>query len=298
MNQFLTALDAINQRRVKPLNWNSRSWSKVASAFRNRSFFSATVTSAKVLNKMRNTLLDWMQNTVEEVTNPTTGAKEKVYKAGSLADFKEQVGDYMVKEGLAKPSDFKDTRITNVVSQTRLNLIFNTNSEQSATFANWQMKMSDEDWLNRYPAAEFVRRPGATVKRLLHVQNEGKIKRYDDLTFWMAMNAADIGGFQVPWGPYGFNSYMYQKPVKRAIAEKLGLVRKGERIKPPNVKFLGVDLGQQFNANVEAEMDDVTPEIRKKAQDAIVARLGPTALDKNGNVTIDVLKQLRAQINY
>jgi hypothetical protein len=298
MNIFLAAIEALKRRIVTPSAFNSRQWATVASAFRNRAFFSATVTSAKVLNKMRNTLLDWMQSTVEEVVNVNTGARETVFKESSVAKFKEKVGDLMINEGLAKPSDFGDNRITNVVGQTRLNLIFNTNTEQAATFADWQMKISDEAWLNRYPAAEFVRRPGAIIKRPLHVQNEGAIRRYDDLDFWLYMNNAEIGGFQVPWGPYGFNSYMTQKPVKRAIAEKLGLVKPGERIKSPNVKFLGVDLKQQFNANVTAEMDDVTPEIRKKAQETIVARLGPTALDRNGNVTLDTLKQLRDAINY
>lgn len=298
MDKYLTEIYAISQRRVKPLSWNTKQWNKVASAFRNRAFFSATVTSARVLTKMRNTLLDWLQGTVEEVVNVNTGTVETAFKESSLAKFKEQIGNFMVNEGLAKPSDFGDNRITNIVGQTRLNLIFNTNTEQAATFADWQMKMADESWLNRYPAAEFVRRPGATIKRKLHVENEGAIKRYDDLEFWLYMNNAEIGGFQVPWGPYGFNSYMVQKPVKRAIAEKLGLVKPGERIKPPDVKYLGVDLKQQFNANVTAELDDVTPEIRRNAQQAIVARLGPTALDKNGNVTLDTLKQLRDAINY
>ena len=71
------------------------------------------------------------------------------------------------------------------------------------------------DWLNLNPAARFVRRPGARIKRQRHVEAEGDVRRWDDFAYWQFQNAADIGGFDVPWGDrFGFNSYMIQEPVK------------------------------------------------------------------------------------
>ena len=296
MSGFTTFIENLLRRRVTPSRFNSQQWKSVEPAIRNRAFFSSTVTSAKLLTKMREYLLDWAQGVTQEVQNPSNGATETVYKANGVAEFKEQMGDFLISEGLATPEDFPDNSISNIAGNARLNLIFSTNAEQAATFADWQMKMSNSAWLNKYPAAEFFRRPGAIIKRQLHVENEGVIKRYDDLEFWLRMNNADIGGFQVPWGPFGFNSYMVQRPVSRAIAEKLGLVRKGEFISPPDVKYLGVDLGKQLNANYSAELDDVTPEIRDKARETIRAKLGPTAIGRDGNVTLDALKKLRDSI--
>lgn len=293
MSNFFTALDALFQRRPKPLWFRTREWQTVAPAFRQRSFFSATVTSAKVLTKMREMMMDWMQQTVEQVQSPNTGRLETVYKVGGLADFREKATDFLIEEGVVDPNELMgNNKITNPAGISRLQLIFNTNAEQAATFADWQTKMSNPDFLRANPAARFVRREGARIKRPLHVANENVVKRWDD-PFWLRMNAADIGGFEVPWGPYGFNSYMVQRPVKRAEAEKLRVIRKGEVVKAPDVKHLGVDLGKQFNANVESDIDDVTPEIRQQAIRDLRDRLGPQAVTADGKVTLDALKEIR-----
>jgi hypothetical protein len=292
MNTFLQAIENLRNRKVTPSWFRWREWSSMAPAIRNRSFFSATVTSAKVLNRMRNMLLDWQEEAVEEIVNVNTGQITTAYKETGLAKFREKSAEFLIQEGLATEEDYQDQRITNVISNARLQLIYNTNLEQASTFAQWQGRMRNEDWLNLNPAARFVRRPGARIKRQRHVEAEGVVRRWDDFAFWQFQNAADIGGFDVPWGPFGFNSYMVQEPVKRAEAERLGLVKKGERIKSPDVSRFGVDLGKSFNAGLDAELDDVTPEIANEARQTIIDRLGPQAIDRNGNPTLDAMRQL------
>ena len=176
----------------------------------------------------------------------------------------------------------------------RLKLIFNTNTQQAQEFATYEMSVTDPDWINLFPAARFVRRPGAIEPRLRHVEAQGEVHRYDDFTFWLRQNAADIGGFDVPWGPWGFNSYMTQEPVKRAEAEQLGLVRKGEHLTALNLTPWGVTPKTRFNAGVEATVDDVTPEIRQQAIDTITARLGPGALSPDGKLTLETFRRLRS----
>ena len=296
MNNFLQSLENLFRKIPRPSWFRTADWNRVAPAFRIRSFFSATVTSAKVLNKMRDTLLDWQQEATEEIVNVNTGQITTAYKESGLAKFREKSADFLIQEGLATPKDFPDQKITNVISNTRLQLIFNTNLEQASTFAAWQMKMRNEDWLNLYPAAQFVRRPGARIKRQRHIDSENVVKRWDDFQFWTFQNASDIGGFDVPWGPFGFNSYMIQVPVKRSIAEKLGLVRKDERIKSPNLSEYGVDLGKTFNNGVEADIENITPELAKEARETIIARLGPQAIGRDGKPTLDAMKQLLRSI--
>jgi hypothetical protein len=59
MNAYLEALRALLRRKAAPSTFNSADWQAVGPAIRQRSFFSATINSAKVLNRMRNMLLDW-----------------------------------------------------------------------------------------------------------------------------------------------------------------------------------------------------------------------------------------------
>jgi len=295
MGALLDKIRELSEKKIAPSWFRSREWYTVEPAIRRRSFFSATIQSAKVLTRMQTYLIDWMTNSTEQVTNPTTGAVETVYKINGLAEFRERMTTLMVSEGLVEPEQVPDQRITNVVSNSRLALVFNTNREQSTTFARWQRNMSNPDWLRRFPAARFLRRPGAVDPRPLHVANEGQVRKWDD-PFWLEMNNAAIGGFEVPWGPYGFNSYMVQDPVTRSEAEALKVIRKGEVAKPPDVSYLGVDLGQQFNAGLEANIDDVTPEIRRQAEDDIRARFGNGAIGSDGKPTLDALKRLRTQI--
>ena len=293
MTAYLDALRALLRRKAAPSTFNSADWQAMGPAIRQRSFFSATINSAKVLNRMRNMLLDWQSGAVDTVTNPTTGAEETVYRVGGLAEFRERAGTLLVSEGLATPADFADTRIQNVVSNARLQLVFTTNTEQAQTFADWQMRVMNPRTLNRWPAARFERRPGAVTPRDRHVAAEGEVRRYDDFEFWLFQNAADIGGFEVPWGPFGFNSYMRQEPVRRDEAERLGLVRPGEVLVPPDLTRFGVSLPARLNSGVEATVDDLPPDLRREAINAVTARLGPNALDANGNITLDALKRAR-----
>jgi hypothetical protein len=291
MNLFLQAIDALARRVATPSDFNSQQWRSVAPAIRQRSFFSATVANARVLTRLKNMLQNWQTLATETVINPTSGAQETVYKTNGLADFRERATDLMISEGMASPEDFGDERITNLVSNSRLKLIYNTNLEQAQMFADWQAKMSNRSFLNQFPAAEFVRSPGAVDPRPLHVENEGQIRRWDDFGFWLRMNNADIGGFEVPWGPWGFNSYMFQRPVSRERAIKLGLVKRDEIVQPPDVRRFGVSLASQFNAKVTVDTETIDPQLAEQMRQDIRDRLGPDAIGRDGRPTLDAYKR-------
>lgn len=292
MQAFLEGIQALVSRKVTPSSFNSAEWRAVAPAIRQRSFFSATVNSAKVLHRFRGMLLDWQAASVEDVVSPA-GVPSKAYKVSSLADFRQKAGDLLISEGLATEDDFRDNRISNIASNSRLQLIFNTNIQQAQEFAAYEMRVTDPVRINSFPAARFVRRPGAFLPRLRHVEAEGEVHRYDDFDFWLRQNAADIGGFEVPWGPWGFNSYMTTQPVSRAVAEELGLIRKGQRFLPLDLTPWGGAPKARFNTGVTATVDDVTPEIRQQAVDTIVSRLGPGAIGPDGNLTLDAMIRIR-----
>ena len=277
LEPFLEAIRNLARRKLLPTTLNSAQLSQLAPAIRQRSFFSATVANAKVLAKYKRMLLDQMEGATEEVVSPS-GVRSIAYKETSLAKFKERARDFLVQEGLASEADFKNDSIKNLASSSRLQLIYNTNIEQANELANFIRRVSDPVLINRFPAARFVRRPGAIIKRPRHVEAEGEVRRWDDFDFWLFQNAADIGGFGVPWGPFGFNSYMTQKPVQRAEAERLGT------------------LPQKLKQGVKARLDDVPDDIARAARKRLAERLGPQAIDKDGNVTLETARALLASL--
>lgn len=293
MQTFLDGLKYLARRKVSPGSFNSQEWQSVAPAIRQRSFFSATINSARVLHRMRSMLLDWQSGAVESILTPS-GATETAFKESGLAKFRERAAELLISEGLATPADFKRESIQNVISASRLKLIFNTNTAQAQDFAIYQQRVADPARINRFPAAEFVRTPGAKLPRPLHVANQGQIRRFDDIQFWLQMNSPDIGGFGVPWGPWGFNSFMTTFPVSRKRAEALGLIKPGERVMPPDLTQFGVTLPARFNKGVTADVDDITPEIRQQAINTITSRLGPQALRPDGKLTLEALQALRS----
>ena len=294
MQTYLDALKYIARRKVTPGPFDSQAWQSVAPAIRQRAFFSATISSARVLHRFRSMLLDWQSGAVESIVTPT-GAVETAYKQTGLASFRERAAELLISEGLASPADMRNDSIRNIAGNTRLKLVFQTNTAQAQEFAIYQQRASDPARLARFPALEFVRTPGAKLPRPLHVANDGAVRRFDDIDFWLEMNSPAIGGFAVPWGPWGFNSYMTTFPVNRKRAESLGLVRPGERVMQPDLTRFGVTLPARFNKGVAASLDDVTPEIKRQAVNTITARLGPQAVTPDGKLTLETLLALRGK---
>ena len=290
LDAFLQAIARLRLKRLFPSPANSQQWQQVAPAIRQVSFFSATVDKMRVLAGYRQMLLDWSENTVEEVDGPY--GKQTAYKVGGQADFIKQARQLLVREGLATPEDFGDDTLKNVAGSERLKLVFNTNIRQSQDFANWHRKTSDPTLINAFPAARFVRTPGATEPRPRHVAAEGQVRRWDDFEFWLYQNAADIGGFEVPWGPFGFNSYMFQEAVPRKEAERLKLVKPGEIIKPIDGSRWGAP-ADNLKRTAQANIKKIPLEISAQGQAELRAQFGPDFINKDGKISLEAFKAAR-----
>lgn len=269
----------------------SAQWQAVAPAIRQVSFFSATVDKMRVLAGYRQMMLDWAENATEEVNGPY--GKQTAYKVGSQADFVRQGRELLIKEGLAKPEDFPDKRLSNVASSERLKLVFNTNIQQAQQLATWQSKTSNPAFINQFPAARFVRTPGVTTPRPRHVAATNQVRRWDDFEFWLFQNASDIGGFEVPWGPWGFNSYMSQEPVKRKEAERLGLVKPGEIVKPINGERWGATPAEKLKRGTQANVKAIPLEINAQGRAELRAQFGPDFVDDNGKISLAAFREAR-----
>lgn len=298
LTAFFAALTELFARKPTASPMTSREWQAVAPVIRQRSFFSATIDKVRVLTTYQRTIADWMEGTVEEVDGPF--GKQTAYKVGGAADFRQQASEYLVREGLVTPEELGDKSMRSIASTQRLDLVFNTNIEQVQTLTTWKSQTQDPDYINRFPAARFVRRPGATIKRPRHVAAENEVHRWDDFSFWLFQNAEDIGGFGVPWGPFGFNSYMVQQPVGRKEAERLGLVRPGEVIRPVNAATFGITPAAALAVNVKANLNTAPDAIQLQARAELRAQFGDSIFGPDGNPSLEfatqVSRDLKARI--
>ena len=294
LTAFFAALSELFARKPTASPMNYREWQAVAPVIRQRSFFSATIDKVRVLTTYQRTIADWMEGTLEEVDGPF--GKQIAYKVGGAADFRQQASEYLVREGLVTPEELGDKRMSNIASTQRLDLVFNTNIEQAQTLATWKSQTQNPDYINRFPAARFVRRPGATIKRPRHVAAENEVRRWDDFGFWLYQNAEDIGGFGVPWGPFGFNSYMVQQPVARKEAERLGLVRPGEIVKPVNAATYGITPAAALAVNVKAKLNTAPDAIQLQARAELRAQFGDSIFGPDGNPSLEFITQQNREL--
>ena len=256
---FFDALLSLKDKEPTGSPFRTAEWSAQSADVRTKAFFSAGVENVRFLERAQSLLIDYQERATEEVINPTTGEKETILKVGSRADFVRRIREFMVAEGMTDPDDFlgSQTDLTDITQRSRLQLIFDTNTRQAFGFGRWKQSMSPAV-LDAYPAARFIRHSGSEEKRPRHEESEGEVRMKTDDGFWADFqNGADIGGFEVPWGPYGFNSHMDQEDVPRAEAEELGLIDKGERVRRDNG---GVTLIEKLKAS----LNKLSPDLRKK----------------------------------
>ncbi|WP_146019636.1 hypothetical protein [Akkermansia sp.] len=203
---------------------------------------------------------------------------ETAIKVGSAADFSNQALQWLQTEGLVSP-DAEGPKyhndIKNIGALARLKLIFKTNVRQNIGAAQWEASMKPAN-LKAWPAFRFIRIPGAKTKRLVHVINEDAVRLKTDFTFWAdEMNAASLGGFEVPWPPFGFNSYMDQEPVSRAECERLGLLKPGEPLKRPRgAERFGIDLIERYGYGKKASTAKLPEALKTKLKKVYEDRWG------------------------
>jgi hypothetical protein len=225
------ALEKLGSR--SPIGSYLSTWywqNRVPVLLRERAFFSATIENTRFLDRAQRFLLDFLQRKTE-IRHLPDGGTEVYLKAGSRAQFIEELQTFAIREGM-KPLDQRDVgSIKDIRSEGRLSLIFDTNMKSAADFGYWKQGQ-DPDVLDAFPAQRFIRVAPVRKPRPLHQANKGEVRRKDDLRFWLRMNDPKIGGFGVPWGPWGFNSGMDVEDVGRDESDAKGLTKPNERMQP------------------------------------------------------------------
>ena len=284
-------IEHVGKLKLYPSARTSAEWNMVDPAVKATSFFSACVEDERVLAGL--------QSVVQQAMEEGMSMQDFVDEALSMLDFIR----------IVPPDDEEEKKrfkfsIDTLYNPKRLRLIYRT-QEQLAHGYKAFCEAFDPEWLDMFPAWEFVRQPGAveSQKRPDHVKHEGAIELKTNMQFWLDRNSFDQGGFGNPYGPWGFNSFMRTFDVDRETAEALGLIAPGEAVQVPAelAEWNLPNMLKQAGSTSTKELDDTALEnIWRKCEeegvgvewqaDAEVMSVAPTegsALGKLSSATFE-----------
>lgn len=229
----------------------TREWEQLPQQLREKAFFSAGLENTRVAQRMSDGIKDALTLAREPDRADGTPGKFKMNRANFISDMRKLAID----EGLtpAEPNDVGTLK--DITSPKRLALIFRTNMDMAREYARWKYGQ-DAALLQSAPAQELVREserkvPRNWIARWKEAGGQffaGKMIALKTDPIW-----EHISRFKNPWPPFDFNSGMGVKNVKRKAAEALGLLGKGEKLKP---------VLEEFNARMEATVKDLSPRMR------------------------------------
>lgn len=232
---FWQALSYLEGKEAVASAMTTAEWQRMPVAVRVKSLFSATLTSAKAAQEITDYLTGFVRG--EKAVNDK-GKEYHVYQG--RAEFVANMRERMLEEGFGKvlhdgtlDPEIHDNDLRDLRGCRRLQLIFDTQTEQAASFAQWQ-EGQDPDVLDVYPCQRFIRVRPVHTPRPYHDAAIGEVRRKDDLAFWIGLNR----DFRLPWGPWGFNSGCGVEDVDRDEAEAQGVIKPTDKVRPIKKDFL------------------------------------------------------------
>lgn len=196
---------------------NTQQWAGVPQALRDRLFFSATVSNATVLDKMKH----FIASDLAGIRRSSPGAKEpeKVFgREKFVAEMRKALGIPVRGE--------KDSgKLTDIRSSRRLRLIYDFQKERTKAEATAETE-NDADHRELFPYREFVREePRREPRNWIRLWKgyggkltQGRMIALRDDPIWRKLNR--FGWDHAPWD---FNSGMDTRWISRSQARRLGL---------------------------------------------------------------------------
>lgn len=255
---FKEAIEFVLDKSVIPSGeWDDGFWRGQEEDVKLRSFWSAKVENARFLDRAQSFLFDTLAGTTEKVID-SDGEERVALRGGGRATFVRRMREFMIKEGIVTNEeeffDLDNNDISDTRSERRLLLVYDTNIRQAYGYGQWRQGQKPSI-LYRYPAQKFIRVRNVETERPRHSAHEGDVRLKNDKKYWADyQNDPEIGGFGVPWPPFGFGSGMGVRDVSRETAEKLGL----------DLNAIKPDLTKGLNKNLKASVKNMSPEVKQK----------------------------------
>lgn len=232
-------------------------WERMPLALRQRGQFSAGVESLRVMQRVQDALGDFISNARGEAEGrriSNSGTQEPGVFKMDRQKFVADLRQLAVQEGLAPQDDLVADTVRDITSKARLELIFNTQTQQARGFAFWK-RGQQRNVLNAWPAQELIRvedrkEPRNWARRWVEAGGEfrgGRMVALKTDSIWTA-----ISRFDTPFPPFDFNSGMGLREIDREEAISLGLIETDRELSPDET---------EFNDDLEASVKGIKPEL-------------------------------------
>lgn len=228
---FKQAIESRQVRELMPTTLRTKFVDQIPAELRERAFFSAGVTNA-----------GFLQSASDKIDELLAGKVDRATKRTELKQLLASMG--------YKPAEGEEGTLTDLSSDTRLNLILDTNLQMAQGYGGWAQGQ-DPSVLDQWPAQELVRVIQSKVPRDWESRWEdaggkfydGRMIALKDDPIW-----TEISRFDTPYPPFDFNSGMDVADVDRDEAIDLGLIDRDTQIAPQT---------RGFNQGLEATIDAV-----------------------------------------
>ncbi|MBN2069132.1 MAG: hypothetical protein JW739_05795 [Opitutales bacterium] len=239
------AVERLSDKISLPSDFHTEEWSQVPVAIRERAFFSAGVTSARVLQAIRTPLETALQgvdrNYLREDGTPITYSR-----ADAVADIRKSFGTV---------GDSGD--LTDLMSYKRQKLIEDFHIEQTNAYGRYIRDISDPDMLDQFPAQELIR----VEPRRNHREWYQRWSRAGRDVSWKGASRSkmialktspiwvELSRFETPYPPFDFGSGMGLRDVGHREAVELGLIDNAW-----NPKEASKNAVKDFNKDIQASL--------------------------------------------
>ena len=249
----MTASERLLQKALVGSGIGSGEWNFIQAALRDRAFFSARVSSIRLLDAMRAKVAESLRGNL------------------SVSDFRLAIRRELDATGY-DPGENRGT-LKDLTKSARLDLIYNTNREMAQGFMQ-HLQATSEGALAAAPAYELMRAERRRVPR-----NWPEIWKAKGGTLYDGRMIAlktdpiwtRISRFGLPHPPFDYNSGMDVFSVSRRECLRLGVIDEDSpRQKPPHTGF---------NANLRATLPKITDKDWAKLKEAFgdqIQRRGDT----------------------
>lgn len=207
------AVSRFESRKTSTLPMSSAEWANIEPAIREKCFFSARVSNAEVLGKMRELIGKALDDTKRN-PNQAHVSKDK---------FISEMKSYLKSKGYVMGG----TALTDITSRKRLGLIYQMNVDEAREYGRY-VRGQDPELLEAFPAWEFTRIehrrvPRTDWERRFRVAGgkviNGRMVALKSSDVW-----TNLSRFGRPYPPFDFGSGMGVVDIERSDAIKLGLI--------------------------------------------------------------------------
>jgi len=240
---FDDAIGKLDEQTIVASSLSSSEWADVPLELRDNAFFSSRIESARFLQRAKDALGDFVTG-----SRVVTEDGQTMLATGSRAAFVDQMQKFLADEGVVRAGG----GLQDITSEKRLGLIFDVKTRQAQDYGYWKQGMNPLV-LNEFPAQRFIRVREVKTEREGHVPFQDQVYLKTDPIWTLEINR----DFGVPWGPWGWGCGHDVEDVDRTEAEKLRLLKPGQRLAP---------LQRSLNNNLQASIARLDPDLIEKLQ--------------------------------